>query len=147
MIPPNQLKAKPTYTLHRNKEGSPVGVDTVNLTTLFEEPGNDRASINCGGWTTVRGYVVLEGGTNPTVGLQLLEHIQADNAFPSPAVDPDQGFVDIGTAAGLSSGDTFDVTIDQGRLYLRINALTGNPTDVRVYLAGKERAVSITGQS
>ena len=146
---PNSLHAKPDYTLHRKKVGAPVAIDTADLEDLFEEPGNSRASISCKGWKTVQVLTVLGGGTTPTVDITPLEHVRGDNLFPGSA-DVDEGFVPLAAAlSGVVSGQLDVVTVNQGRLYLSITAVGGvaAPTSAKIYVAGKERAISITGQS
>ena len=144
---PNSLQAKPDYCLHRSKTGATVAADTVALATLFAEPGNSRASISCKGWKSVQVLTRLGGGTNPTVDIMPLEHIKGEDLF---GADVDEGFVVLAsTLAGVVDGQLDEVTVNQGRLYLRIDAVGGGapPTSVKFYVAGKERAISITGQS
>lgn len=135
----NAIQPKPVYTVHRKVTGSPVAADNSNLQTLYQVPGNSRAAINCAGWKTVRGFVALEGGTSPTVDLVPLEKVEAEGGFPG-ATDEDAGFAVVGAAiASLADKETFSFPIHGGLLYLRIDAVSGAPTDVRVYLAGEER--------
>lgn len=146
---PNSLHPKPDYTLHRKKIGAPVVVDTVSLEDLFEEPGNSRASISCKGWKTVQVLTILGGGTTPTIDITPLEHIKGDTMFPGSA-DEDEGFVPLAAAiSGIVSGQLDVVTVNQGRLYLSITGVGGavSPTSAKIYVAGKERAISITGQA
>jgi hypothetical protein len=146
---PNTLLGKPNYCLHRKKLGSPVAADSADLEVLFELPGNSRASLSCRGWKTVQVLTILGGGTSPTVDIALLEHVVADNGFPGSA-DVDEGFVVLDTTlSGVVSGQLDVVTVNQCNLYLRIDAVGGvaSPTSVKFYVAGKERAISITGQS
>jgi hypothetical protein len=145
----NTLHPKPDYTLHRKKVGAPVVIDEAILEDLFELPGNTRAAINCKGWKTVQVLTILGGGTSPTVDITPLEHIKGDNIFPGSA-DVDQGFVPLAAAlSGVVSGQLDEVTVNQGKLYLSITAVGGvaAPTSAKIYVAGKERAISITGQS
>ena len=150
---PNSLQAKPEYCLHRTKDGAPVAVDTSDLDDLFEEPDNTgairRGILSCKGWKSVQVLTVLEGGTSPTVDIQPLEHCKGDNIFPANATT-DEGFAVLAsTLSGVVSGQLDEIVVNQGRLYLRIDAVGGvaAPTKVRFYVAGKERAISITGQS
>jgi hypothetical protein len=149
---PNSLHPKPDYCLHRDiqsQEFDPAVIvaDTTNLTNLFSDADarNDRASISCKGWKSVDFLIVIEGGASPTVDIQPLEHVKADDAFTTPT---DEGFVVLAsTIAGIVSGDINEVVVDQGRLFLRLHAVANAPTDVRMYIIGKERAISTTGQS
>jgi hypothetical protein len=145
---PNSLHGKPNYCLHRtlqNQAFDPqiIVADTTNLTTLFGAV--EAGVISCLGWKSVDVLVVMEGGASPTVDLQPLEHVKAEGAFTTP---PDEGFVVLAsTIAGIVSGEVNEVVVDQGRLFLRLHAVANAPTDIRMYIAGKERAISITGQS
>jgi hypothetical protein len=144
---PNSLHPKPDYCLHRKKIGAPVAADTVDLADLFAEPGVNRASISCKGWKTVQVLTRLGGGTSPTVDIQPLEHLKGENLF---GADVDDGFeVLAATISGAVDGQLNEVTINQGRLYLRIDAVGGvaSPTSVRFFIAGKERGISHTGQN
>lgn len=144
---PNSLHPKPDYALHRSKSGAPVAIDTAALATLFAEPGNSRASISCKGWKTVQVLTRLGGGTSPTVDIQPLEHLKGEDLFGAGV---DEGFAVLAsTLAGVVDGQLDEVEVNQGRLYLRIDAVGGvaAPTSVKFYVAGKERAISITGQS
>ena len=149
---PNSLHPRPDYCLHRNiqsKEFNPAVIvaDSLNLQTLFETGRNDRASISCKGWKSVDFLIVMEGGAAPTVDIQPLEHVRAEDAFPG-ATDEDEGFVVLAsTIAGITSGGINEVVVDQGRLFLRLHAVANAPTDIRMYIRGKEKAVSATGQS
>ncbi len=150
---PNSLQAKPEYCLHRTKEGAPVAADSSDLDALFEEPDSTQAIrrgiLSCKGWKSVQVLTVLEGGTTPTVDIQPLEHCKGDNIFPANTTK-DEGFAVLAsTLSGVVSGQLDTVEVNQGRLFLRIAAVGGGaaPTKVRFYVAGKERATSITGQS
>lgn len=140
----NTLQHKPIYTLHRSLTGAPVAPDSSNLQTLYEMPGNFRAGLNCRRWKTVRAFVRLTGGT--TIGVAPLEVIEAVGGFPG-ASDPDRGFAPVGAVvAGLVDGDFFDITINGGLLYLRVHAVGGASTALKLFVAGHEVAVSRTGQ-
>lgn len=139
----NTLHAKPEYALHRSFVGAPITPDTTNLQTLYELPGNFRAAINCARWKTVRVLVRLTGGT--TVDLQPLEVVAGEGAFPG-AADEDRGFAAQAVIAGLGDGAFTDVTINGGLLYLRLHAVAGASTALKLFVAGHEVAVSLSGQ-
>lgn len=140
----NTLKHKPIYTVHRSLVGSPIAADSSDLQVLYELPGNLRAAISCRRWKTVRVLVRLVGGT--TIDLQPLEVVEAEGAFPG-ATDTDRGFAAAGAVvAGLADGDFTDVTINGGRLYLRLHAVGGASTALMLFVAGHEVAVSLSGQ-
>lgn len=141
----NMLHSKPHYTIHRSLVGAPVVADSANLNTLYQL--NSRGVINCRGWETVQGFVVIEGGSTPTVTLQVLESVKCCNAFPG-FVDEDNGFIQsIGGSIGpLAPGAFFEIQINQGVLFVRVAAFAGNPTALRVYLTGGKRGIAHTGQ-
>lgn len=137
------LEHKPRYALHRSLAGAPIVADSADLETLYELPGNHRAALNCRRWKKARVLVRLTGGT--TVDLQPLEVIAADGGFPG-ATDNDRGFAAQEVIAGLSDGDVTDVAINGGRLYLRVHAVAGASTALKLFVAGHEVAVSLSGQ-
>jgi len=141
----NTLHPKPHYTIHRSLVGTPAVADSGNLNTLYQL--HSRGAINCKGWETVQGFVVIEGGSTPTVTLAALELVKCCNAFPG-FTDEDNGFIlSIGGSIGpLSPGAFFEVQINQGMLFMRVAAFAGNPTALRVYITGGKRGISHTGQ-
>lgn len=149
---PNSLHPKPDYCLHRRiqaQEFSPavITADSANLTTLFSDANFGRAKgvIDCSGWKTVDVRVGLVGGAGPTVDLQPLEHVIAEAAFTTPA---DEGFVPMAaTIAGIVDGEINEVQVDQGRLLMRLHAVANAPDEIWIWIVGKERAISVTGQS
>jgi hypothetical protein len=140
----NSLRHKPDYTLHRSLSGAPIVADSANLQTLYELAGNFRAALNCRRWKSVRVFVRLTGGT--TIDLQPLEVVEGAGAFPG-ATDEDRGFTaSAAIVAGLSDGDFTDVTVNGGLLYLRVHAVAGASTALKLFVAGHEIAESLTGQ-
>ena len=124
----NTLEPKPRFTLHRIKNGSPVTADPTDLTTILI-----RGAIHCSYWLTVDGFVKLAGGASPTVTLIPLMVAKYEDA----AGAEQEEYVVQGTAIGpLSDGESFQVETYRGRLYLRIDVVTGNPTNVQVLLGG-----------
>lgn len=153
----NTLHPKPEFTPHRDE---PQGdralvIDSTDLQKLYEgDPGagppditaKAQAALNCRRWKSVKVYVLLTGGAVPTVDLVPLEVVSGEGAFPG-ATDEDRGFAVSAAATGaLSSGDMATVVIDGGLLFLRVSAITGAPTGLKVYVAGEEIVPSLTGQ-
>jgi hypothetical protein len=134
----NTALAKPNYRLHRAVAGSPVVADNsdlVVLKTLTVVGGSiERRDIyDAGGWKTVRGVVQLTGGTS--VDLVPLE--MASLKDPNGTVTT--VFVPLASAiTGLADGDTFTVTINGGRMFMRIDVVTGAVTLAEIFLAGAE---------
>jgi hypothetical protein len=126
----NNLFAKPDYNQHR-VIASP-GVDAANLVTLVGT--HSRAAIDCSGFKTVKGLVRLTGGTTPTITLIPLELARYYTAVGAI----EYSFIAGTATAALSDRGTFDVTINGGYLFMRVQAVTGNPTEAQILLAGAE---------
>lgn len=153
----NMLKEKPEFTLHRDEpQGTrSLVADASDLEDLYQgDPGAGppditaryRQTLNCRRWKSVRVFVLLTGGTTPTVDLVPLEVVEAEGAFPA-ATDTDRGFAVMGSATGaLSSGESAVVDVNGALLFLRVSALTGSPTGLKVFVAGEEVMESLTGQ-
>jgi len=151
------LYPKPAFTLHRDEPqgGRVLAIDSANLQKLYEgDPlagppditPRSRQAVNCRRWKSARVYVVLEGGVAPTVDLVPLEVVEGEGAFPG-ATDEDRGFAIIGAATGaLSSGAIATVPVNGGLLFLRVSALVGAPTGLKVFVAGEEIMESLSGQ-
>lgn len=151
------LHAKPDYCLHRDEpQGArTLAVDSADLQKLYEgDPAagppditaRRKQYVNCRRWKSVRVYVLLTGGVTPTVDLVPLEVVSAAGAFPG-AADPDRGFVVMGSATGaLGSGGLVTVDVYGALLFLRVSALTGSPTGLKVFVAGEEILPALTGQ-
>jgi hypothetical protein len=153
----NSLRHKPAFTLHRSEpQGDrPLVIDTTDLTDLYQgdplagppniTPRKNQA-IPCRRWKSVRVFVVLEGGVTPTIDLVPLEVVSGEDAFAG-ATDADRGFAIMGSATGaLSSGESIVVDVYGATLFLRVSALTGLPTALKVFVAGEETMPSLTGQ-
>jgi hypothetical protein len=127
---------KPKFTRHRSVTGAPVAADSTNLATLFDTPvagAGASYSGNAKGWDSVDAVVKLSGGASPTVSVQPLLLIEIDGSLE---------FVKLGNVLGpFSSGDHFSVDgVHGGRVFLRIDAVTGAPTGVDLHLAGGKRS-------
>ncbi len=124
----NSLESKPRFALHRAVTGTPVAADTATLADL-----PIRGAINAGTWLTLDGVVKLTGGAAPTISLVPLMVANYEDTDGSEVTE----YVVMGAALGpYSDGDTFQIEAHRGRLYLRISAVTGNPTSAKVLLAG-----------
>jgi hypothetical protein len=149
---------KPKLTLHRNEPQGDrtLAVDASDLEDLYQgDPlagppditARSRQVISCKRWKSIRVLVLLSGGTTPTVELTPLEVVEAEGAFAG-ADDADRGFVVMGAAtSALSSGDSAVIDVDCGSVFLRVSALTGAPTGLKVFVTGEEIAESTTGQA
>ena len=127
----NTLRQKPNFTLHRHKTGAPVVADDTALADFRAD--NPRADIDCAGWDSVRGFVKLTGGTS--INIQATELVKY---MDSAGVDQEE-LVEVGSAiTGLVDGDTFDITVNQARLLVKITVVTGGVTAVDVFLAGAQ---------
>ncbi len=127
----NTLEAKSRLTIHRVKTGAPVAADPVTLSQILIS-----GAIQCDGWASLDGFIKLAGGTTPTVSLVPLMVADYGDTDGSEVVE----YIVMGTAMGpYSDGDSFRVDVARGRLYLRISAVTGNPTEVKILLGGAAR--------
>ena len=153
------IRPKPVFALHRDEPQGDrsLAIDDADLEDLYQgDPlagppditSRYRQAINCRRWKSVKVYVVLIGGAVPTATIVPLEVVEGEGAFPSgTATDNDRGFVVMGSAIGpLSSGDMVTVDVNGGLLFLRVSALTGAPTGLKVFVAGDELMDSLSGQ-
>lgn len=153
----SKLEQKPVFILHRNEPqgGRTLAIDAADLEDLYQgDPlagppditARDRMAIPCRRFKSVKVYVLLTGGTTPTVDLVPVEVVEGEGAFPG-ATDEDRGFAVMGAATGaLSSGDMATIPVNGAFLFLRVNALTGSPTGLKVFVAGEEVMDSLSGQ-
>lgn len=151
------IKHKPDFLLHRDEPQGDrtLAIDSADLQKLYEgDPAAGppditaryRQGINCRRWKSVKVFILLTGGVTPTVDLVPLEVVHANGAFTG-ATDPDRGFAVMGAATGaLSSGGYATVEVNGGMLFLRVAALVGAPTGLKVFVAGEELMPSLTGQ-
>lgn len=153
----HMLQPKPNFLLHRDEpQGDRVlAIDAADLEDLYQgDPlagppditARENQGINCRRFKSVKVFVVLTGGVTPTVDLVPLEVVEGEESFPG-ATDEDRGFAVMGAATGaLSSGDTATVVVNGGVLFLRVSALVGAPTGLKVFVAGEEITESLSGQ-
>lgn len=88
-------------------------------------------TINCQGYATIWVSAEFVGGTNPTVDLDML--VYDDGA----ANDEHWGRLYVGSSPAvykptLAKGRWFEVRVDGGRFFPRIENLVGSPTSVRI---------------
>lgn len=88
-------------------------------------------AMNCAGFATVWMSAEFVGGTNPTVDLDMLAY--DDGA----AADAHWGRLYVGSTPAvykptLAAGRWFEVRVDGGRFFPRIEGLSGSPTSVRI---------------
>jgi len=130
-----QLRSKPFYIVHRSVDGAPVAADTTDLVALLSS--NPRSTMDCAGYKTVKGFVKLTGGAAPTVVLQPLELLKYNGG---------EHFAVTGAnTAVLANGDAFDATVNGAFLFLRVNTVTNNPTQVEIFVAGAETMPGVPG--
>lgn len=124
----NTLESKARFTIHRRKTGAPVVADTATLADI-----SLRGAMSCRDWLVVDGFVKLSGGTSPTITLIPLlvaKYAEADRT----AVE--EYFVAGVPMGPYADGDSFSVEVGRGSLFMRISAVTGSPTSVKVMLGG-----------
>lgn len=117
--------------LARSVTAAPVVADSTTLTDATFDP---TAGVLCTGWKTVAIYCRLTAAGASTATIQALIRAGATSATVN-------SWVTAGTAAiGDANADgIFGVFTVMGRLiFPRINAVTGAPTTVAIYVAGWE---------
>lgn len=124
----NVIYAKPDYNVHRALAGSPVALDSANLTTLKAD--NPHGPMDCGGFETVAVAVSITAAGAADVTLQPLEAIMLpDGTWEFRVLAGNIGPIN---EASLIQ----EVTVYGGRLFLRLHATNGNPTAVDILVAG-----------
>lgn len=125
------LAPRPTYRRHRHEiAGAGITPDGAIGTIATSR------AINCAGFESIRGVVLLVGGGSVT--LQLLELIENETSGTKVLQ-----YVDTGKITGaLTTGSTFEFDIHGARVFLRISAVTPGPTEAEVLLAGQEAGVN-----
>ncbi len=114
--------------LVRTLMGSPAVADSSTLSDGNFEPAS-VAAINCAGWRTVALYGVFTAGTAPTWSLQPLTRAGAAGAQ----------LWTFSSALGAVPGLQLVVVEAQGRLlFPRVDAITGSPTELKLYVMGWE---------
>lgn len=132
----NSLYAKPDYNYHRIKDGAPVLADVTNFVTLLAT--HPRGALDCIGFKTVKGFIKITGGTTPTIAIQPLELVLYN--------DSSELLITASTVTGLVSGTMFEFTINGGKLFLRIAAVSSTPTKIEIFVAGAEKTFNDTGR-
>lgn len=131
----NTVPPRPQFARHRLVTGAPVVADAAagSLSTAL--------ALKCRGWKSIVGFVKLAGGAGPTVTLQLLRVIKYTNSL---GVETEL-YVDGGlTTAALSDEGFFTANVVDDQIFLRISAVTGNPTSVDIHVAGTEPPQELT---
>lgn len=124
----NTLYPAPDFNTHRDIAGAPVTAETVNVAN-----NPVQTALNCMGFDKIAGSVVLTGGAAPTVTIQPYQIKRNEAAVES--------WVKLGAAIGpLNDGEGLEYEAASGRVLLALSAVTGNPTNVRIDVAGTLRA-------
>ena len=123
----NTLTRQPNFTLHRDKSGAPVAVDAAGF-----DLGN---VLRCKGWQSVLVFAKFTGGIAPTVDIEpgLRATYDDDGTETDTRTETPQGVV-----AGLTEEEAVVVNCFDGDLILRLDAVAGNPTRVRLFVSGYE---------
>lgn len=123
----NTLYPRPDYNIHREVSA----IDALSLSTFLAS--NSRTPIDCTGYTTVTGFVAFEGGSSPTMTIVPYEVV----SYEDSSGVKQEGLISAGSSIGpLNANEKFVVTIDGGRLLIRVGTLTGGPSKALIYLAG-----------
>lgn len=122
--------------------------DTVSSVRFVETAANDSTTLSdanfpaatsstiggamsCKGFATIWVSAEFVGGTNPTVDLDMLVYDEG------AAADEHWGRLYVGSSPAvykptLAKGRWFEVRVDGGRFFPRIENLVGSPTSVRI---------------
>jgi hypothetical protein len=119
------------WSIHRRKDGTPAVVDGAASNTF----PNRRSLLGCDGYTTINALVLLEGGSTPTVDLEALAYDPDQDATPSG-----DAFAVIDSATGMTDQEVARITVHRNRVFLRIAAVTGDPTSIEVRVGPAEAA-------
>lgn len=108
------------FSNHRTIKGTPVAAD-AEVSSTFP---NRRGMLNTDGYQEIMVRLELDGGTTPTATLQVLGYDESADSFSV-----------LGTMTAVSSC-AVDVIPTYGlRVFLRLSAVTGSPTEVRIRVA------------
>lgn len=114
------------WSMHRSVSGAPVTADAALSGTNppVSPHGGRLGPLFVRGYETVMLGVQLDGGTTPTVDVEVYSY----------DVDRDTFFL-LHTASGVKPQGTFVVTAHGHQLYARLAAVSGNPTLARVFVS------------
>lgn len=134
------LHAKPDYIRHR--KNLPDAADSTNLVTLRSPDAIPvggggavatprRDIIDCAGFKSVSFYPVFNGGTSPTVDVDVLEDVEENGV---------KVFRQLGsTISGAADGVVQTIEVNGARIFLRVDAVSGTPTSFEFWIAGADR--------
>jgi hypothetical protein len=118
---PAALKSRTTNAV-RTKTGSPVTADSATLSDGNFPPAN---ACDCTGWRRILVLPRFTGGASQTVTLQVLYRL--DGAWTAGD-----------KTADLGEGELAEIDVYGQDVFLRIDAVTGNPTTVVLRVIGWE---------
>lgn len=104
--------------LQRTLTGSPVTADAA----LSPSVPVRSERLNAAGWQEIAVQPIIGGGTSPTVTVEVCGYNEVEDLF----------FV-LGTISGAASKSFNTVKIYGLNIFLRVSAVTGNPTSVKLY--------------
>ena len=120
MAGPNSLR-RGVFSQHRIVTGAPVAVDTA-ADAVFPLR---RGLLNCEGYDTIVATAVITAPGVATVDIEPLIY------------DPDVDTFTAHAATGaISNGQAVEIAALGARVFLRIDAVVGNPTEVEIRVAG-----------
>jgi len=116
----------PLFNLSRTITGSPVVAEDDEDLSGY----NTRLASHFAGYDQGEGYVILAGGSSPTVRLMPVEVVKDQDGNDTCV----QGGFDVGP---LQSMQRFSFDAKSSRLFFVLAEVTGSPTSVKIMLAGK----------
>jgi len=122
------VKPKPNFELH---------IDATSSELLSSVP--IRRCVDVNDYKSIQGFVVISGGTAPSVKLEMLEVAKwNDDGIVTDTICSTNQFTD-----ALVSFSMFSFENQGGRVCVRISEVNGLPTRIRVFIAGRERVYDV----
>lgn len=120
----NGIPKRPNYTLHKEWAGTPVEDDAPAYQL-------DPSEAQANHWCTVHCFVVIEGGTNPTVSIE-----QLTLAKWNDGTQDKESLIGMGGIQNLTSGQQFSLCLHGAPFLVRLDSVNGDPTKVQLHVAG-----------
>jgi len=117
---PNTLTYQ-SFSRHRAATGAPAVADGAVSATFPIRRGD---LLNCRGFETILWYPVLAGGIGPSVTVQPLVYDEDLDVFAVLA-----------NVGPFTDGQLQELTVLDRKIFLRIQAVAGNPTDITIRVA------------
>lgn len=118
------IPKRPNYVLHKEWTGAPVADDNPAYQL-------DPADAQNNHWCKIHCFVVLEGGTSPTVSIEQLTVAKWDDGSSAQ-----ESLIGVGGLQNLTSGQQFTLNTNGAPFLVRLDSVNGDPTKVQIHVAG-----------